>query len=186
MPGQVNRDYSVLKRIQAFALDYLIIVGYLILLTIISTLLVYGPLQEDWEQVISTPIRMDVLAFVTAILPVILYFTFFEGSERGGTWGKQRMNLQVVDMRGEQLGRRRAFVRAIIKFLPWQLAHTCLFHIPGWPIAPQEPPTWVFIGLILVWVLVGAYIVAMVISPRHRTPYDWLAGSQVVVRLNTH
>jgi hypothetical protein len=39
----------------------------------------------------------------------------------------------------------------------------------------------VIAGLVLVYVLVGVYVLAALISKKHRTPYDWAAGSCVVV-----
>lgn len=90
------------------------------------------------------------------------------------------MGLRVVHMSGERLSQGRALVRSVVKFLPWQLTHTCLFHIPGWPMETQEPPVWVIVGLVLVLVVIGFYIVTLVVSPTRRTPYDWVAGSRVV------
>ncbi|MCA9886651.1 MAG: hypothetical protein KC708_26955, partial [Anaerolineae bacterium] len=67
----------------------------------------------------------------------------------------------------------------------WQLAHTCLFHIPGWPMAPAEPSGWVIAGLIAVQGLVLLYLLLLALRP-HRPPYDWAAGTQVVTeRRNT-
>jgi uncharacterized RDD family membrane protein YckC len=169
------------RRAAAFALDYLLIVAYLAALGVVGSVLTFGPARDQWQQLVSTPGRMDLVAFSTAVLPVILYFTLLEGSARGATWGKWRMRLRVVRVGGGRLGRRRAFVRAGLKFVPWQLAHTCLVHIPGWPAEPQEPPLWVLLGMVLVWLLIGLYIVTAVV-PGRRTPYDWVAGSQVVGR----
>lgn len=168
------------RRIAAFALDYLLIAGYLVVLAIVSSFLTFSPLKEEWQGLISSPERLDFLAFLTSILPVILYFTLLESSKGGATWGKYRMGLRVVHMSGERLSRGRALVRSAVKFLPWQLAHTCLFHIPGWPMEPQETPVWVIAGLVLTWVAIGFYVVSLVVGPRRRTPYDWISGSQVV------
>jgi hypothetical protein len=55
-----------------------------------------------------------------------------------------------------------------------------LFHIPGWPVDPQEPPLWVVVGMVVVWLMVGLYLVTLVVRPDRRTPYDWIAGSYVV------
>lgn len=168
------------RRIAAFALDYLLIAGYLVVLAIVSSILAFGPLKDGWQGLVSSPERMDCLAFVTAILPVILYFTLLESSEGGATWGKRCMGLRVVHVSGERLSRGRALVRSVVKFLPWQLTHTCLFHIPGWPMETQEPPVWVIVALVLAWVAIGFYVVTLAVGPTRRTPYDWIAGSRVV------
>lgn len=175
-----NEAPNFFRRIAAFALDYLLIAGYLIVLAIVTSILAFDPLKDRWQGLISSPERMDCLAFVTAIFPVILYFTLLESSEGGATWGKRRMGLRVVNMSGEHLSRGRALVRSVVKFLPWQLTHTCLFHIPGWPMETQGPPVWVILGLALAWVAIGFYIVTLAVGPTHRTPYDWVSGSQIV------
>lgn len=170
------------RRVKAFFLDYLLIAGYLVVLGIVFSTLAFGPLKDVLSAATSTPWRADLLAFVTAVLPVILYFALMESSQNGATWGKRRMGLHVTHTSGAPLGRGRALLRSAVKFLPWQLAHTCLFHIPGWPLDPQEPPVWVLVGLILMWVVVGLYLVTLGVGPSRRTPYDWIAGSRVVER----
>ena len=175
-----NETPNFFRRIAAFALDYLLIAGYLVVLAIVSSILAFGPLKDGWQVLESSPELMDLVGFVTAILPVILYFTLLESSESGATWGKNRMGLRVVHMSGERLGRGRALMRSVVKFLPWQLGHTCLFHIPGWPMETQEPPVWVIGGLVLMWVVIGFYIMTLAVGPTRRTPYDWVAGSRVV------
>jgi len=34
---------------------------------------------------------------------------------------------------------------------------------------------------VLVWVLVGIYAISVLVSKKHRTPYDWAGGAYVVV-----
>jgi len=171
---------TVGKRIAAFALDYLLIAAYLLVLSAAGSWLTFGPLGGKWQALTSSPWRLDLVAFATAVLPVILYFTLLEGSAHGATWGKRRLRLRVARIGGSRLGRGRALVRSVFKFLPWQLAHTCLIHIPGWPIDPQEPPLWVVLGLILVWALIAVYVLTLLVRRDRRTPYDTIAGSQVM------
>lgn len=173
---------GLFRRIAAFALDYLVSAGYLVVLAIVGSALAFGPLKDEWQTLVASPARMDGLAFLTAVLPVVLYFTLLESSRAGATWGKRRMGLRVIRMGGGRLNRRRALVRSLVKFLPWQLAHTCLFHIPGWPVEPQEPPAWVMAGLVLAMAAVGFCLVTLAVGPTRRAPHDWVAGSRVVRR----
>ncbi len=137
-------------RLLAFALDYLLIAAYAIALAAVTFAASASPLRSTLAVITATPASRDAVAFVTIVLPVILYFALQEGSARQGTWGKRRLGLRVTALDGGQLPLGRAFVRALVKFLPWQIAHTCLFHIPGWPLAPTAPPAWVTGGFILV------------------------------------
>jgi len=170
------------KRLKAFAFDYLIICGYLILLTgvtmtVIKISSLFGvPLQ--WPE---NPVLADLMAFVTLVLPVVLYFTFQESSSKQSTWGKRKAGIRVVNANGDPLTRGQALARSLVKVIPWQIAHTCLVHIPGWPMAITTVPSVVVIGFILVYVLAGIYIAAVLISKKNRTPYDWVSGSYVIV-----
>ena len=71
-------------------------------------------------------------------------------------------------------------MRSIIKFLPWQLAYTSIYHVPGWPLAPEDLTQLSSAGLMLVWVLVEVYIVSALVSRAYRTPCDWISGAYVV------
>jgi hypothetical protein len=81
---------------------------------------------------------------------------------------------------GKRLSRPRALLRSALRLLPWQIAHTSIYHIPGWPLAPEEPSLMVMAGFVLIYVLVGSYLLSALLSKRHRTPYDWAAGSVVI------
>ncbi len=176
-------EYAGLRlRVAAFAFDYLVIVGYIVVLTVIAlgVAMVSGP-RPSVAALFANPEFSDLLTFVTLVLPVILYFTLQEGSPRQATWGKRKMGLRMVTATGAPLSKGQAFVRSLVKFLPWQLAHTSIYHIPGWPFAMAEPTPWVTVGFVLVWVLVGINLAALLLTKTHRTLYDWLAGAFVIV-----
>lgn len=167
------------KRLAAFALDYLVIAGYIVVLSIGSSLV--------WQSVGGVPDptqggawRFDLLAFVTLVLPVILYFALSEASRAQATPGKRRLGLRVETREGQPLTKGRSLLRSSLKFLPWQIAHTSLFHVPGWPMAPEAPPAWVVGGFVLAFGLVATYLAGLFFSPVHRTLYDWAAGTRVV------
>src|SRR6266567_2194705 len=160
---------NIWQRIGAFLLDYLIIAAYLVLLVIISVGLGFGPLRSEFS------------AFLLLVLPVIFYFALFECSSWQATWGKRKMGLRVIDTHGARLSLPRSFVRSLLKFVPWELTHACLWRIPGWPLAPTTPSPIITAGLVLVWILVGAYLVSMLVSKKHQVLYDWIAGTSVIV-----
>jgi hypothetical protein len=74
----------------------------------------------------------------------------------------------------------RSLIRSGLKFLPWQLAHTAMMHIPGFPMSPGEPPVWSTFLLVVVWVLVAVYLVGLTRLGGYRTLYDRLTGTMVV------
>jgi len=168
------------SRIMAFTLDYILICGYILVLATVRTLVLRGPLRQRANSLFATPTRRDLLACMTLVLPVMLYFMYYESSPQGATWGKRKLGLQVLDVYGQRLSKERALTRAALKFLPWQVAHTSLFNIPGWPMAATAVPPPVQVGLGLVWLMVGAHVVSVLTSKQHQTLYDQLVGSIVV------
>src|SRR5688500_16624652 len=103
------------KRLAAFALDYLVILGYLVSLTLISVGLAYVvELPQPIVTVLTTPLVADGLTFLIVVLPVILYFTLQESSLAQATWGKRKLGLRVINVNGERLSRTRAFVRSLV------------------------------------------------------------------------
>lgn len=174
------------RRLIAFVLDYLLILLYIVLLAAATSLLLFSPPGERVLALIDTPLRRDVLAFITLILPVGLYFAISESRPYGATWGKRRLALKVFhNEQAEPPGFGRSLLRTALKLLPWQLAHTALFNIPGWPIAPQEPPVWVLVLFGLVWLLVLLYWLSALLSSQRQTLYDRISGTYVGVQSNT-
>ena len=170
------------RRLVAFLLDYLIIVAYIVLLGGVNYgIILSGRVLVPISPVLASPVVQDAVAFLTLILPVILYFALQEGSPRGVTWGKRKVGIRVVSATGAELTRKQALVRSLLGFLPWQIAHTSIYHVEGWPLAPERPTPLVMVGFALVHALVGTCLLSALVSKSHRTPYDWVAGSFVIV-----
>lgn len=163
-------------RVVAFAFDYLAIALYLILLATIG-LVVNSAFPDITPTLFGNPVSGQITGFLTATLPVTLYFALLESSPWQATWGKRRQRLKVIRSNGERLTRTRAIGRTVLKFIPWELAHTCIWQIG---FGRQEPSPMITAGFVLVWILVGANVVRLWISPTRQTLYDWLAGTYVV------
>jgi uncharacterized RDD family membrane protein YckC len=171
---------SIPRRFLAFTIDYIIISSYLAVLILISVLVMHDALAQT---LFADPVTGQVSGFFFVTLPVILYFSLMESSSWRATPGKRILGLTVVTDSDTRLTRARAFARSVIKFLPWELSHSCLWRIPGWPRTPHEPPWIVYVGFALVWGLLGAYILNAVFSSRHQTLYDRLLCC-IVIRTN--
>lgn len=169
------------SRIAAFGWDCLLIFGYLIVLVGIGLFLTTGPIGAEWTALMSDPVRADIVAFLLTVLPITLYFAFGEAPS-GATWGKRRVGLVVATplAAGVGLGIGRALLRNGLKFLPWQLSHTAIFHISGSAASSGEPPRWSVALQAIAWVLVAAYLVGLTRFGGHRPLYDRLAGTVVI------
>ena len=180
---QDNKKYAdFAKRLKGFAFDYLIIISYVVFLAgatlAVSKIAGILGLSLRWPE---NPIIADLIAFLTLILPVLLYFTLQESSPKQATWGKRKAGIRVVNANGGMLTRRQAFARSLIKLLPWQIAHTCIFQIGGFTSTSGELSPLVITGFALVYLLVGIYIASILLTKKHQTPYDWISGSYIII-----
>ncbi len=161
------------RRIVACLFDFLIIGGYFLMLVAVG---VCVNALTGGISFLESPIAMNILSFLTLVLPVVLYFALQEGSSRQATWGKLRAKIKVVQVQGIRMSLWQSVLRSAIKFLPWQLAHTCVIYI--W-FGNQSP---VFlVGALVAQGLVIIYVAFLCFSKRHQTPYDWIAGTAVIV-----
>jgi uncharacterized RDD family membrane protein YckC len=170
------RDYAGFwLRAGAFALDYLLILVYLIVLSLI--LLIFRQFGNGVEWLFADRLRAQVTGILILTLPVILYFALGESSARQATWGKQRLNLRVTDQHGNRIHFMRALARTLLKFIPWEISHTLI-----WEISFSAGASSVLInyGFVLVYLLIGLNLAGLVLTKTRRTLYDYLAGTCVV------
>ena len=162
-------------RVLAFALDYVLIAAYLAVLVLAGVWLRYSSPQVA-QALFGGPISGEATGFLLITLPVTLYFALCEASVRQATWGKRRMGLEVTDLAGGHLSRQRSLGRSALKFVPWELAHACI-----WQIAfARDPSAPVYVvGFALVWLLVCANVVSLQVSPTRQTLYDRMVGTLV-------
>jgi uncharacterized RDD family membrane protein YckC len=161
------------KRLFASAIDFSLIAVYILILGGLG----FGTMRLTSElDLLKSRWTMDLFAFLVLILPVVLYFALQEGSLRQATLGKRKVGIKVVNAHGQRLSWRQALVRSTIKFLPWQLAHTCVIQI--WF---GQTSNWLVIGSLLAQGLVVISVLSILVSQKHRAPYDWLSGSYVII-----
>lgn len=175
-PAIVGAPSSLLPRTVAFALDYIIIAAYL--LAIVAPLSLAGNyfVPDVVAAVFGTPLSGQLMGFVLVTLPVTLYFAMQEAGPAQATWGKRRAGLHVGTVDGGRMTFTRSLGRTVLKFVPWELAHTCIWHVS----VTNEPPSSIFwAGITLVWVLVGANVISVATSKRRQALYDRVAGTMV-------
>jgi uncharacterized RDD family membrane protein YckC len=164
-------------RIAAFAFDYLVIAVYLILMTTLS-LVVNWIFPDILGTLFGNPSSGQMTGFLVVTLPVTMYFALLESSSWQATWGKRRKNLRVVSRNNDRLSRMHAFGRTLLKFIPWELSHACIWQIR---FSAGDPSPAVVLGFALVWILIALNIASLLVSPTRQTLYDRLAGSYVVI-----
>ena len=166
------------RRVAAYLVDYLAITAYVALLTGASVAAGAGR-RLDFA-LSGSPALGQFFAFVALTLPVMLYFAVSEASPWQGTLGKRALSIRVAAHgAGSRLSLWRTLLRAALKFAPWELAHTVLWRVEGWPLESPQPTTvhWLGFALSLLWA--GWYLVSLFVGSQ-RTRYDRAAASVVV------
>lgn len=163
-------------RILAFALDYLLITLYLTLLVIVGILANHLS-QPVTNRLFGDPITAEISGFALITLPISLYFALSQASSSRATWGKHKLHLRVTDFAGGRISLARSLSRTALKFIPWELAHACIWQITF--AADKSLPIYM-VGFAIVLLLVAANIISLLISPKRQTLYDWAAGTLVV------
>jgi uncharacterized RDD family membrane protein YckC len=171
---------SPFRRVAAWLLDYLLIAGYLVLLTVVSLGLRFSSMQAGLTNALSRPVAAELVGFLLLTLPVVLYFALCEASRLRATLGKRALRLAVVDENGGRLTARRALLREAVRFLPWELSHALLYRV-ALSTDRGSISFLVTVGFVVVYAIVLVYLVTLFIGS-HRTVYDRVAGSIVIQR----
>jgi len=163
-------------RVLAFVVDYLPIAAYL------AALVAAGAWLDRSSQPIARvlfggPVAGEATGFLLITLPVTLYFALSEASSRQATWGKAHVGLMVTDLVGMRLSPLRSIGRTVLKFIPWELAHACIWQIS---FAHGQSSAIYVVGFAIVWLIIGANVVSLLVSPTRQTLYDRVAGTLVV------
>ena len=164
-----------IKRIIAYFIDYLIVLTYIGILIFISVFL-FDSLAKDTSFI--SPVKGQLLGFFTLTLPVFFYFYLSERGKYGATLGKRIMKLKVIPVNPSQ--KKKVGLRNILKFLPWEIAHTGIHWLFYYYHQQIELPVWISILLILPQIIVFAYLISVVKSKGKSSLYDHFSETKIV------
>lgn len=165
------------RRIGAYLVDYIVILLWMSLLLIAASAGWIGVSADVPGSSFGRWI-LQGQAFLWLTLPVYLYFTLFEALGRQATIGKRLLRLRVA---GSVF---QIALRNTLKFLPWELAHTGIWH--GMIVPFQASPTplgWSLFTLSMGLSLL--YLMTLFIGHNQavgRALYDHIAGTSVQVK----
>ena len=161
-------------RAKAFAFDYLIISLYLIVVLLLF-LALNSIFQLDRILFVNR-ISAQASAFLIVTLPITLYFAIGESSGRQASWGKQKLNLKVTDRQGNRVTFWRAFVRTLLKFIPWEISHTLIWDIY---FSTDSFPAYINFGFASVYLLIGIFVISIAMTKTKQSIYDFLTKTIV-------
>ncbi len=165
--------HLAVKRLLAFLIDYALVVMYAILLLGVTMLVLQGNAPKT-----PSPIQGQLIGFATLTLPVFLYFFLSEQGKHKGTLGKRWLKIYVVTTSSDS-NFKPVFLRNLLKFLPWELAHTGVHWMVYYTELGTTPPLWVWVVLIVPQVVVVSYSISLLMYKGVGSFYDQLAGTSV-------
>ena len=150
-------------------IDYVVIILYALLLFALSALLKDA---IDLNLDLGSPWQNQIVSFLLLTLPVFLYFYISEKRNSNSTLGKKALKLKVISDNGN------VFLRNVIKFLPWEVAHIGVHHIVFYN-EQQESPIWVWSCLIIPQIVLIVHAFSVFLSKGERSVYDKVAGTRI-------
>jgi len=172
---------SFVSRVLASFVDYLVILGWMLVLAVFTALLwlLTGEIY-NWLQL--GPAGAQLLGFLVLVLPLGIYLYLSEASPAAATLGKRRMQLRVVNRRtGEQASKVQILLRTVIKLLPWEIAHFSVWNFVAIAATGStEFPSWLYAVAIFADLLPLLYLLLVAFEAEGRAPHDLIAGTKVV------
>jgi uncharacterized RDD family membrane protein YckC len=165
---------TLTHRILACIIDYGIIAAYATLLFLVANLFFS---IFDWRPG-NNPIIGQLIGFFMLTFPVVTYSYLTEKSNWRGTVGKKLQKLIVLTDQNKSA--KNILIRNVLKFLPWELAHTGVHWTMYYNSNGIETPLWTWVILILPQVFVLGYFVSILISKGESSIYDKISNTKIL------
>jgi uncharacterized RDD family membrane protein YckC len=163
------------KRLLSLAIDFSMIVAYVLLLFGFTTLIYRFVFEGTPKFDIFTA---HLIGFLTLILPVLIYFISSELGVSSNTLGKRIVGLKVVSMDNQKLTVNQVVLRNVVKFLPWEYAHILVYILI---LVPKDADSQLLIfGLILANIIPLVYLAMIVLRKDHRGPHELVSRTIVM------
>ncbi len=172
----------LIKRVIAFGIDYVLILFYAGLLFLASLLFQYFSNQQLGN---TSPLNGHLIGFLLLTLPVFLYFFLSERSKQKGTIGKRISKIQVDIAEMKPGSTNQLFKRSLLKFLPWEIAHTGVHWILFYSRNNEQVPIWVYTLLIIPQLTIIFYFITILITKGNGSFYDKIAGTKISLKANS-
>ena len=161
---------SAKTRLKEFAIDYIVIVAYLVLLFAVAGtfyMVAFGEIPAFSQR------QSQLIATGASVMPIVIVFSLMDYQAPFGTFGKRKAGLRVSY---KTRAYWRSLVRNVVKFLPWQLAHMGVIGGMYSNFASPLAMAALYVSLGLLALLLGMVLFRK--DGRHLG--DMLAGTRVV------
>lgn len=165
-----------LKRILAFLIDYILIILYAGLLFVMFKLI--EPSVEFDKYQVYKPIRGQAIGFVSLTFPVFLYSILSENSLWKATLGKRIQKIKVKT--NSNYNNYQILKRNILKYFPWEIAHTGIHWMFYYNSLNLETPLWVWFLLIFPQIIVVVYFLSIISKNGKQSLYDFISKTKII------
>ena len=167
----------LLRRISAMLIDCLVIVAYALLL---FALMISIKASTGWPSFKVSPLAGQLLSLISLTIPVLMYSILCEKSGYQAKIGKRFMHIQVK-FTGQSVAMNQGIImRNLLKFLPWEIAHTGVHWLSYYTDLNKPIPLWIWLLLVSSQLLVFVYLGSTLFDKQGRTFYDKLALTRIV------
>jgi len=167
---QIKKGVLV-RRFTALLTDYLLLSIYAGALFLFSPIV--GPLfqRSAWQS--------EFIGLILLVAPIFLYFFLFEASYLKATPGKLLFHIKVIKIDGTNFNYKNSFIRSLVKFIPWELAHFAI-----WQLVFTHSDL-IFLAetfLVITNILAVLYIAFPFFNRKARAIHDYAARTMLVIR----
>jgi len=161
----------LIRRFTALFIDYLVLAIYAFTLFLCSSIV--GPLfqKSAWQS--------EFFGVILLVAPVFLYFFLFEASYLKATPGKLIFHIKVIKIDGTNFNYKNSFMRSLVKFIPWELAHFAIWQL----VFPNSNFSFVAEYLLVITnILAVLYIAFPFFNRKARAIHDYAGHTILVIR----
>ena len=166
------------RRLAAYGIDLLLIYVYVILLFGLS--MAVNAVFPFHHLMGESYLLRHSIALFTLSIPVLIWFWKWESGPHQATPGKRVMKIRLENTGADALDSKQVLVRNVLKFLPWEWAHTFLHLYPDFLMGGDAPTAAIWLGMVAPQIVVLGYAAAVIFRKDRRSPYDLISGIQVV------
>jgi|GEM_PF-762564 len=165
------------RRAAAYAIDILLIYVYAIALFGVS--MAVETVMPFQHMMAESYLLRHGIAFFSLSLPVLVWFWRWEAGPHRATPGKRVMKIRVQTTGSGKIESKQVLIRNILKFLPWEWAHTFLHIHPDFLMGGEVATLPTVIGMYLPQVMVLGYALTVAIRKDGMAPYDLISGTRI-------
>jgi len=166
------------KRLLAYLVDLLVI--YLYIFVLFASSMGVNEIFPFHHLMAKSYVLRHGISFLSLSLPVFLYFFLSEAGPKGATLGKRLMKLKVVPNPFGTISKKDLAIRNMLKFLPWEWAHTFIHLNPDFLTSGQASTPALIVGYIFPVAIMVVFVIMIFFSSKHLAPYERWSNTRVV------